>query len=456
MISAQNRLPRSNGNRLFLLSIVAILCLGACVPKKKYVKTTQTSKKNKPTPKEDQETKPTKKVTEIEWTIADESEFPPIGSKKVVNVTKQGSYQISLLIPFNSSSANSNNLIEKGTAENRFVEFYAGMKMALEEHQGSTPVSINVHDSGGKDADQILNLPGLASADVIIGPYEKSSIKEVAYLAKENESVLISPWQASKKIAEKNPHYVQMKPNLEDHYYAIAEDVCQNFSADQVYIIGRNNNTDKSRFKYFQNTAQARLGNRFNEYIISEDSLNYGETAYDTTFFERDIAFIIPNWKSSDENFVYSCMRKLRVEKKVNKVTVYGMPIVAESDKMNYDLYLNLNTHVAISRFFDKTASAIKSFRNRYYGMYNTLPTKDACEGYDVAKYVLKNLELNGSNFQYFLENDDEQYLLSKFNVERYLVNIEEDRNNPKNIEYFLNNEVQLIHFSQGKFRVKP
>ncbi len=450
MILALNRLQPLSGNKYFYLIFVCILLASSCVSKKKVVKTP-----TKPKPSTNTNTpsnEGTKKVEEVQWTFADENDHPPIGSKKVITTATKEQYNIALLIPFNARTATGNKLIEKGTIENRFIQFYTGMKMAFDEYSGSSSMQIDVYDS----SDGAMSTNTLSQADVIIGPYDKTKIKNAALVAKENDAVLISPWQASKRIAQKNPNYVQLKPNLEDHYYAIAEDALDHFSTENVYLLGREKTTDKARFKYFQEfAANYKSREAFQELLISDDSLKYGETVFDSTLFEKDIALIIPNWKSADESFVYSCMRRLRVEKSTQKVTVYGMPIMAESDKMNYDLYLNLNATVAQSRFFDKNNSFVKQFRSRYFNLYNTLPGKDACEGYDIGKYVLKNLDAYGKSFQFFLEEDQSQYLISSFNVSRYLVDPEEDPNDKKNIEYFLNNKVQIIHFNQGTFTIK-
>lgn len=453
----QNHRQQLNGNNLPFVGL--ILCLlflfTACKTQKKVTsstnRSTQKPKTNQP------KSQATKTVRERQWKFADKEKSAPIGAKKVVKNDKQANYNIAVLIPFNTSGANSTNLVQSGSAENRFMNYYLGMKMALESNRYASSMAVNVYDCENKSIQSLLNEPGVRNADVIIGPYDKSDIKQTGYFAEENEIVLISPWQASKKIAQKNPYYVQMKPNLDDHYTSISNDILKSYNPEQVYLIGRDNGVDTERFKYFQATAKSKSGNRFNEYIVSEDSLKYGETAFDSTFFQQNdpAVFIIPNWKSEDENFVYSCMRKLRVEKELSKVVVYGMPIVAESDKITYDLYNNLNTHVAISSFYNKEDNQIKQFRRSFYNAYNAIPSKDAAQGYDLGNYVCNNLSKHGKTFQYFLANDNDQYLLSKFNVDRYLLNSEGDMNDPKNINYFLNNAVQIIHFNRGQFRIK-
>lgn len=458
MTSAQNRLQLLNGNKYWLGIILSFCLFSSCVPKKKYVDTRPTTKTTKPKKEDNEPTQSqTKKVREIEWTFTDEKSKPPIGTKKSVNQDLRSSYNLALLLPLNASGTSGQQFIEKGTVENRFIQFYAGAKMAIEEYKGSSRINVQVFDSSKKSFESILDQSNFNDQDVIIGPYDKSKIKKAALYAESSRAVLISPWQASKKIAEKNAAYVQLKPNLEDHYYTIARDACTDYMPEQIYLIGRKGNqTDAARFKYFNSISKEKHGRALNEYLIIEDSLNFGETAFDSTLFDREAAFIIPNWKSADESFVYTCMRRLRVEKGIQKIRVYGMPIVGESDKINFDLYLNLDAHVAQSRFFDKSNNTIKAFRRNYFNKYNVLPGKDACEGYDIMKYTLNNLDANGKNFQFFLDQDINNYLLTKFNVERYLVDPEEDANDLKNIEYFLNNHVQLLHFKSGNFKVKP
>ncbi len=453
MILAQNHPQPLNGNKISTLIILLLFIFTSCGTQKKVVNNNNRSSTKKSTKKS-----ASKNVKTRKWTVVDQKKTPPIGAEKVIVNEKKSSYHIALLIPFNTKNSNSKNLIQSGSPENRFMNFYTGMKMALESSNSANNISVSVHDCGSKNIESVLTKSDVKKADVIIGPYQKSNIKEAAFFAEKNEITLISPWQASKKIANKNAYYVQMKPNLEDHYTNIAEDILKKYSPDQVYLVGRSKASDKARFKYFQSVSKNLKGKEFNTYIVNEDSLKYGETAYDSSFFmpDKPAVFVIPNWKSEDENFIYSCMRKLRVEKRDAKVIVYGMPIVADSDKITYDLYANLNTHVALTSFYDKENREVKNFRRRYYNIYNSLPTSDAAQGYDLANYVCNNLSKNGKNFQFFLDRDTRKYLISKYNVERYLVDIEDDKNDPKNINYFLNNKVQIIHFTNGSFRLKP
>ena len=130
----------------------------------------------------------------------------------------------------------------------------------------------------------------------------------------------------------------------------IVEDVKDNYENDQVFLLGRKNRKDRGMMNYIQQVADGDedLPGQFEELYLEEDSLLLGEYAYQEVFFEdKTTVFILPNWSFvDDENFVYNAVRKLAGEKGLNKVVLYGMPILIESNKITFEHYSNLNMRI--------------------------------------------------------------------------------------------------------------
>jgi hypothetical protein len=298
-----------------------------------------------------------------------------------------------------------------------------------------------------------------SETDVMIGPYKRSNLRIAAETAEQNQIPLVSPWQASNTIAKDNPYYVQLRPNLDEHYYSIFEDIKSNYDdLENVYILGRLSSPkdkDGKRTNKLQKMAKDVWGesdeNHLQEYMLIQDSIDMGETAFDSVFVENKTnVMIIPNWSFEDEAFIYGALRRLSVEKGMSKVVVYGMPIMIESEKINFDYYYSLNMKVARSKFVDEKDGDVIRFKRDFVGKYGALPTDDAYEGYDNLMYIGRNLYQYGKNFQFFLHKDQGYYLQAKYSVEPSRLDSPDDR--MEKINYFENKNVDIIEFKNNRF----
>ncbi len=457
MISVQNHLQLLNGSKilLFCLFVFGIASCGGskkAVSKKKDTRSTKVVK-NKPKKK-----KSSTVIDTVQWTEVSKEEFPPISEKNVEAIDTKDSYKVSLLIPFDAAKANRLTSIENDRNIYRFVNYYGGVNLALQDlEQDGISLLVNVEDSKStENVTSILKSSSNRDADVIVGPYTNDKLKEAIQYGKENEIPVVSPWRASSKLTKNNPYYVQLRPMLDEHYYKLAESVLSRFSADQVFLIGKEGSKDKARFKYFNKVLRERNGDRtasFPEYMVNSDSLKMGETAFDSIFHvDKASVFIIPNWKGADEDFIYSCLRKLRVEKGPNTVYVFGMPIMLESERVSYDYFRNLNLHVVRSKFVDQENSKVKSFRRRYYDQYGALPTKDAYDGYDMMYYIGNKLNTYGKNFQYHLNKSADQMLQTTYRIDQEVVKSSSELGMKGKVNYFANKHLDIIRFDGTKF----
>lgn len=457
MILVLNHLRLLSGNKIIALLVLAFIissCGGTdeAVRRKSKTRTTKSPSGNKVTG-----VKKKRKVKEVDWTEGKDDKKPPIKNRSVESTAKpelikESVYDITYFIPFDANS-----YMNSANRSDRFIQYYSGMLVATNilEKEGVS-LNINVVDEKKRKFENILKEEVTRETDVIVGPYSRNSLKEAAQYAKSNEIPIVSPWQASSKIAEKNPFYVQLRPNLDEHYYSIFEDVKKNFEKEQVHIVGRLTNlNDGKRIKKLQRMAKDVWGESDEDILIEEflnqDSINVGETAFDSIFIKDEpIVIIIPNWSFEDEGFIYGALRRLSVEKGLTKVIVYGMPIMLESEKINFDYYSSLNMRVARSKFVDEGDYDVMRFRRDFVNTYGALPTDDAYEGYDNLMYIGRNLKEYGKNFQYYLNEDQGYYLQAAYKVEETRQDDESDA--PREIDYFENKKVDIIEFKGNRF----
>jgi len=457
MTSVLNRLRLLSGNKIIGLLILAFL-ISSCGGTDSAVRRPS----NKKTAKSTSGTKVTgvkKKVKEVEWTEAKDDNKPPIKNTTTSvstavkpGLVKEDVYDITYFIPFDAV-----NYINSAKKSDRFIQYYSGMLVATNilEKEG-VKLNINVVDEKKRKFETIIKEEVSSETDAIVGPYDRKALKIAAQFAKSKKIPLVSPWQSSSKIANENPYYIQLRPSLDEHYYSIFEDIEEKFDKEQVHIVGRLTNVkDGKRIKKLQRMAKDVWGNSkedvLTECMLNQDSINVGETAFDSIFNkEKPLVFIIPNWSFEDEAFIYGSLRRLSVEKGLTNVIVYGMPIMMESEKINFDYYSSLNMRVARSKFVDERDNDVARFKRDFVNTYGALPSDDAYEGYDNLMYIGRNLNEYGKNFQYYLNEDQGYYLQAGYNVEE--TRKDSDSDEPQEINYFVNKNVDIIEFKENRF----
>ena len=427
-----------------------MLLVSSCKTKKKVTSNsgprTTTPTTTKPSPKS--------KVDTIKWTeeiLANDESITKEIPKELKNL-----YKITLLIPFESSRYEPNEFLSKESSGNRFANYYNGVRLALEklEAEGAN-FTVKVMDS--ESVDFSTKLKSLSNQDVIIGPYNRDQLKETAAFCRKNEIVNVSPWQASSKIASDNPFHIQLRPNQTAYYDAMITHALRKYSGDQIFMIGRETSRDKGRINYFQETATAILNDKstekpLNEYFVNVDSLINDAITYDSIFVEEKTnVFLFPQWSSDDESFLYSCLRKLAIEKGNNEFVVYGMPILIDSDKINFDYFLNLDIHCTRAKWVDKSDPKVADFRRYYFERFSALPEDDALDGYDMMMFIGSNLAREGKNFQYRLDRDQSDYLQTSFDIQKVSLDKSAQSDNFNQIDYFENRKLDIVRFRQDR-----
>ncbi len=467
MISVLNRLPLLSGNKLAIKNFLNLffilifgLLLSSCGGTEKAVNRSSKRSTSKSTGHKVSKVEKRKKVKEIEWTEAKDDSKPPIEVPKRfklgdAEIIKEEVYDVTYFIPFDAGDYSNSQ-----SASDRFVQYYSGLLVATEilQKEGIN-LNINVVDEKKRNFDDVLPSSISSETDVIVGPYKRPNLRKAAETAAQYQIPIVSPWQASNKIAKDNPYYIQLRPNLDEHYYSIFEDIKSNYDdLKNVYILGRLSSPkdkDVKRTNKLQKMAKDVWGendeNHLQEFMLIQDSIDMGETAFDNIFTEDETnVMIIPNWSFEDEAFIYGALRRLSVEKGMSKVVVYGMPIMMESEKVNFDYYNSLNMKVARSKFVDEEDDDVIRFKRDFVNKYGALPTDDAYEGYDNLMFIGRNIYKYGKNFQFFLNKDQGYYLQAKYNVEPMRADSPDDR--MEKINYFENKNVDIIEFKNNRF----
>ncbi len=463
MILVQNRLLQLSGNSIILVFLISVL-LASCGA---FSSKGSTGNSNSSTNGKNDVVK----VDTVEWKQIPEDKFPPINNvdeelvekEAVKSKDKKDMYNITAFLPLEASRINYGAEYPKDIRNLKYIEYYAGMKLAMEQlEKEGINITMNVHDSKESIATVmgILNNQVDNNTDVILGSLKKDVLVELAEFGKENSIPVISPWYSSQSVADNNEYYIQLTPFLIDHYYSLTEHALSHFDKEDIYLVGRNGSKDPSRFKYFQEAAYnvTKEKDALNEFVIDIDSLSaeYGifrsliENRNENLKSAKPIVFIIPNFSMRESNYIYDLIRRINVEKLDQEVYIYGMPVIYRMDKISYDYLTNLNVRIAMSRYTKKSSPEAKNFAANYFREYNDYPLDDAYEGYDNMLWVGRMLHKYGGAFVDNLNRDKQEYLSTKFNIQAVY---DGDPEKPE-LDYFENKNLRVIQFYDNEFSV--
>jgi hypothetical protein len=455
MISVRNHLRLLSGNNSIFFLIVLTVFLSSCGASKKSVG----KPAPKPVVKKDQPLPG--KIDTVVW-----KEVPAKPKKTEVNPdektkdtgkkedkTSRPLTEIKLLalIPFKTDDIDtSGKNIQPGNL--RFVHYYAGMKMALEEFNNSNgiPIHLEVFDTGENDrSKEILSSYKGSLPQVIIGPYKSEGLKFSAEWAKKNETYLISPWISSSTITDENPYYFQVKAGLNAHYQLINEHVRNHFPVDNVVMISKSK--EDSKLKFFNTNEYDSL--QIKEEIISEEDLAVRTEPLLERYFKSEgpTVFILPMASSRDENYIYHFLRRVMSEKKGKPVIIYGLYKWLEMKSEVLDYINVLNVRISISNFVDNDNSAVRSFKRKYFDIYREFPSEAAMEGYDLTKYLILAMRKKGFTFYEWNEERKNEYLETQFDFKPIY---KDDGKNQKEIDYYENKYIRIIEVKENKYRI--
>lgn len=459
MTSAQNLLLRLNGSSGVVCCLLFV-CLLACSTSKRTVKT------NPPVPPKTEEKvkiydpvsgtyifvpRDAVKVDTIKWS---QDPSPPILTDKDIKDAHPGiktKYEISLLVPFNTNQyyVLDDQLDPK---LNRFLQYYAGMKIAAEEFEDAG-YSISIHSYDAKESTSDLDLTlkemPLKNADVIIGPYEKEIVEKVAEFGLKNEKIVVSPWLPAFSMEKENPFFIQVVPGLATHATAIMDYISSEMKGKKVYLVARNNPGEINRLLFFKKNAAVKT----EDLIIDDASLTLKRTNLSTLLDDHGTIFILPYYSRADENFVNSFMRKLHADKETKEVIVFGLPQWTSFNGLNPNYMESLSVHISSSAFMDSTQPSYQDFRTKFYNEFHALPDQQAFIGYDLLSWLGK--KLNEGGLANLTGNSPlEDGLASGFNIKPVF---KTDANKPSEMKvplYYENFRVRILKYFNQDFTI--
>lgn len=415
---------------------------------------------------------PTEIMDTVKWKEVDETRVPPITSTGYVPDLPAGrpaapvdpnasvflnSYNVAYILPFLTDRFQVNG----GTIDANSswaLNFYAGARMALDQLETEgVSLSVNVLDTKLPEtalSPLLRTNQDLPKANLIIGPYRRDNIREVAEFARRNNIAFVSPYSAATDLSAGNPNYIQVSPSLEAHCAAIMRHALRQARPNQIILVSRADTVERSRLRFFQEeyfrSAGAMTANKLQEYVVSSRTADYSDMNVMPFIQLQDTTvFIVPSW---DETFIYSLLRKLDVSRQAYQtIIVYGMPQWMSFEHVDLDYFEKLNVHISSNYYLDPLAPEVQFYKRQYFDRYGTVPPLEAYLGYDVTLFFGRALQKYGTRFQYRMDAERGQYLHTRFEFEPVVRPGTTGMEN-RPIERFENKYVNILKFEDYQF----
>lgn len=393
-----------------------------------------------------------KEMVDTIW-FREDKKVPPIGSTDSRVTGKKALYEVAFLIPFDAAR-NSTFSSNTDPKVRRFMHYYAGVRMALQELADSgVKIAATVYDTKESPDEAKKIMQGLGNVDAVVGPYESESLQDAALFSSRKKVPVFSPWTPSIPLDTDSPYFIQLTPGLEAHASAIVNFIDTRLPSARVFMVARNDAKEKNRLNLFRDAHAKNKGlTAYEELIIQDASVNLSNT--DVTPLidpEETTVFIMPFFSRNDEDFVNAFLRKLHAEKESASVYVFGMPQWISFSRLSPDYLESANVHVSTAHFVENKDAGVNAFQKHFMETYGTFPEPAAHQGYTLVNYLGKALDKYGTGFLEVVSDRVKLYGDTDYDlVPVYRNPISEKQNEPNFLE---NQSIRILQFTGHAFR---
>lgn len=390
MTSVQNHLPRSSGNKPFLVWILIGLFLSSCGIFKPIGPDTE----KKPN-RED-----TLKKARADKEKISKDTLPPnrIDSlKKIYPSVYRPGYRIAFFLPLFLGKE-----MEDGSSFSRISQlaqdFYMGALLAFDTLKScNRDFRVYVYDTKGDPRRMEKLVAQLRSkpVDLIIGPLFSQNLPPLNEYARKNKITLVSPFTFERKAIKENPYFICSKPGKKDLVKQAAQFVNKRFRGYNLFLIRSYNATERYLANQFKKYLDSGLAKKMRKYSFPEEEWSRLSNKFKDLKKDSNLVFI----PSENEVFVSAVFSALR-RNKVKEITVLGMPKWLKFNNIEGKLMENLNMHFLSTYYVDynnpETRAMFKAFRDKFY----VEPNEYSISGYDLTFLYGKMLIRYGKYFQ--------------------------------------------------------
>ncbi len=402
MISAQNRLPQLNGNKILALLVVPIV-LVSCGAFKRTVDVDPLPEEDvvvvEPTQKESEVEKPKVLPKKEDKTVYRRVDFR--GEVFRVPVHKQD-FKIAVLLPFHITGSNT---VQDRRRAGYMLEYYQGMQLAIEsvkELNSSFDIQFYDTDNDSIRLKRLLQRPGLKDVDLIIGPTDESQVRIASHFARKHQIPLFTPITTVNKFWSNNPYVFNLRPSELMQAKSFIK-FYKTLHADKKLILVRDGKRWDKRFGAELVQELQNQGVPFEKVAIS------AATNWDALLGEHNLVLTLTEEKT---NSIALVNQLLTFEE---RVTLVSSDKWLDFSSVDFKYWERLKLHFISENVAQVPNSQSINVVEAYREVYRDDPSWFTYRGYDQLMFACEALDAFGELFPVFLENKSVAYSNSIF-----------------------------------------
>ncbi|MCB9268622.1 MAG: hypothetical protein H6561_03535 [Lewinellaceae bacterium] len=362
-------------------------------------------------------------------------------------------YQVSLLLPLQSQDVSTGS-DKVSLITEKFIQYLIGYEQGVKklEREGIyLDTKVFDTENSQKEVSQIIGDQSFQKSDLVLGPYRRNMVEEMAEYVKTRQVPMITPWTSFSQFGVDNPFYVLSKPGYQSHCQFIMDDISHRFPDAQIFLVYREGE------EYFKNFFGDE--SKYISFVVHDETMDLQNTFPDSIVVaNRPNVFIIPHFRfaESERRFVYAMLRKIGIIPPDFQVTSYILPQMKSLAETDYDLFNQSKIYILETGLTRISSPDYQALKRYFQNQFNTFVTEDALEAYDQIVFAGRMLKKHGTQFQYYLEGEtynDPVYMQFEFKpVYPPGTPKTAEESGVDKIQYFENQHFELIQLKDFQF----
>jgi len=284
----------------------------------------------------------------------------------------------------------------------RFIEFYQGMKLALDSLEKlGFKAEIFVWDTKADTAtvDSICRLKEFKELDLLIGPFYSKNVKIVQNVARESSIKVVDLFSPFFIQPDSSSEFFIINSSDRNKYFALAKYIGDSLSNYKISIIHQGLDRDLLALEQLEASLLENNvdSNRIHIYDYTFDGMK--ELKKELSKDKENIVFNLVDNEAKVSDF----LRQLNIETKDYSIMVMALDKVWGKYKtLELDYLSKLKYTCATDYYIDNNDSVrVIPFEKKFYSTYKRIPSKLGYLGFDVSWYFGSEIYYLGSNFSH-------------------------------------------------------
>ena len=376
------------------------------------------------------------KTLYIPYTQAELEAMKPVVVEEEIVTKEPVPVSAALIMPFGLSHE------KKSKEAITMIDMYEGFMLALSElKQEGVSGKVYVYDEA--DIDSILTLPQIKDVRLIVGAKEHENIQKLIDFTKKHNISLVVPLSSQTTLVKNNPNVFQVNHKMDTEDYNKAFSACYSMHKEANFVfINIEDQTDKMdnviRMKTFLNGENK-----------SYHNLGYSELDSLGSLLVEGKENILISSSSTKTGFDRLVKKLEEMELAYFDIDLFGYPDWQAFAAKESESFRKYNCTFFTSFYNNPNATETYAFNRKFHNafgrdQYNTYPHYGML-GYDIAKFFLKNMYVEGNDFMTNIESLNSQSLQNPLHFTKH-----------NSWSGYANNALMLVRYnSDGTISVK-